>query len=112
MADMNSKRVAVVTGASRGIGEAIARALARQGRHVVLVARSADKLAAVAQAINAAGGSASVKQADMADAAAVTKAIEEVADEHGRLDILVNNAGITRDGLVLRMTDEQFDEVI
>ncbi len=112
MADIANKRVAVVTGASRGIGEAIARALARQGRHVVLVARSADKLESVRQAIEAAGGSATARSCDMADGKAVSEAIEAIADEYGRLDILVNNAGITRDGLVLRMSDEQFDEVL
>src|SRR5687767_12562693 len=101
----DSKRIAVITGASRGIGESIARALAHQGRHVVLLARSADKLASVKQAIEAQGGAASVKSCDFADGKAVAATIEAIADEHGRLDILVNNAGITRDGLVLRMSD-------
>lgn len=112
MADIGQKRVAVVTGASRGIGEAIAKALAKQGRHVVLVARSADKLEAVKQQIESEGGSAAVKACDFADGAAVASVIEAIADEYGRLDILVNNAGVTRDGLVLRMSDQQFDEVI
>ena len=110
--DKTEKRVAVVTGASRGIGEAIAHALAAQGRHVVLVARSADKLESVRTAIQAAGGSASVRGCDFADGAAVGEAMQHIADEQGRLDILVNNAGITRDGLILRMSDEQFDEVM
>ncbi len=112
MAETTEQRVAIVTGASRGIGEAIAHALARQGRHVVCVARNAEKLEAVASAINEAGGSASARTCDMSDADAVTGLIESVAKEHGRLDILVNNAGITRDNLLLRMTDEEFDEVI
>ena len=112
MADKTEQRVAVVTGASRGIGEAIAHALAKQGRHVVCVARNAEKLGAVAKAIEAEGGSASVKTCDMSDADAITALIEDVVKEHGRLDILVNNAGITRDNLLLRMTDEEFDEVI
>jgi 3-oxoacyl-[acyl-carrier protein] reductase len=106
------KKVAVVTGASRGIGEQIAHALARQGRHVVLVARNADKLNQVRDAIVAAGGEASVETCDFADGKAVEAMIEKVADTHKRLDILVNNAGITADTLVLRMTDEQFDQVI
>ena len=112
MADKTDKRVAVVTGASRGIGEAIAHALAKQGRHVVCVARNAEKLERVAAAIREAGGDASVKTCDMSDADAINAMIEDVAKEHGRLDILVNNAGITRDNLLLRMTDAEFDEVI
>ncbi len=112
MAEKTEQRVAIVTGASRGIGEAIAHALAKQGRHVVCVARNAEKLAAVVEAIKANGGAASVKTCDMSDAEAISNLIEDVAKEHGRLDILVNNAGITRDNLLLRMTDEEFDEVI
>jgi len=112
MAEKTEQRVAVVTGASRGIGEAIAHALAAQGRHVVCVARNAEKLQATAQAIRDAGGLASVMTCDMSDADAITGLIESVAKEHGRLDILVNNAGITRDNLLLRMSDEEFDDVI
>jgi len=112
MAQTNEQRVAIVTGASRGIGAAIARAIAADGRHVVLVARDEAKLDAVKTDIESAGGSASVKTCNLADAEAITAMIDAVADEHGRLDILVNNAGITRDTLLLRMTDEQWDEVI
>ncbi len=114
MAEKTEQRVAVVTGASRGIGEAIAHALAEQGRHVVCVARNAEKLEATAKSIRDAGGpgGASVKTCDMSDADAITELIESVAKEHGRLDILVNNAGITRDNLLLRMSDEEFDDVI
>ncbi len=112
MSDSQEKRVAVVTGASRGIGRAIAVALAEQGRHVVLVARSADALAALKSEIEAAGGSAQAESCDVGDSAAWGGLIEQIADTHGRLDILVNNAGITRDGLILRMSDEDFDEVI
>ncbi|MFZ9880866.1 MAG: 3-oxoacyl-[acyl-carrier-protein] reductase [Phycisphaerales bacterium] len=106
------KRVAIVTGASRGIGKAIAERLAKDGRHVVLVARSAEGLAAAEASIKAAGGSCEVRPCDMADGAAVNAMVEAVAETHGRLDILVNNAGITRDTLLLRMTDEQWDEVL
>jgi 3-oxoacyl-[acyl-carrier protein] reductase len=106
------KRVAIVTGASRGIGRAIAERLARDGRHVVLVARSADGLAATDAAIKAAGGSCEIRPCDMADFAAVQALVDGVAETHGRLDILVNNAGITRDTLLMRMTDEQWDEVL
>lgn len=112
MADNEIQRIAVVTGASRGIGAAIAKALAEQGRHVVLVARNADKLNEVKAEIEADGGKASTMTCDMSDGEAVAKLIEDVASEHGRLDILVNNAGITRDNLLLRMTDEEFDQVI
>ncbi len=105
-------RVAIVTGASRGIGRAIALRLAAQGRHVALVARSAPPLNDLKAEIEAAGGSASVKAVDIADGAAFAKAIEEVATERGRLDILVNNAGITKDGLLLRMSDDDWAQVL
>jgi 3-oxoacyl-[acyl-carrier protein] reductase len=112
MADRIEQRVAIVTGASRGIGEAIAKALAADGRLVVLVARNEDKLNEVKAAIEADGHKAAVKTCDISDSAAVAAMVEGVFDEYGRLDILVNNAGITRDTLVLRMSDEQWDEVI
>ena len=105
-------RVAVVTGASRGIGRAISLRLAREGRHVVLMARSEGPLAELKAEIEAAGGKASYAVVDSADAAAFGAAIEKVAADHGRLDILVNNAGITRDGLVLRMSDDDWNAVI
>lgn len=106
------KRVAIVTGASRGIGLEIAKYLGRQGRHVVCVARDAAKLEAAVKAIEAEGGSAEFKTCDMGDHKAVEALVEGVADQHKRLDILVNNAGITRDNLLLRMSDEEFDAVI
>ncbi|MBY0310772.1 MAG: 3-oxoacyl-[acyl-carrier-protein] reductase [Phycisphaerales bacterium] len=105
-------RVAIVTGASRGIGKSVALRLARDGRHVVLMSRSAAPLEDLKHQITSAGGKASVKAVDVADAGALAKAVDEVADEHKRLDILVNNAGITRDNLVLRMTDAEWAEVI
>jgi 3-oxoacyl-[acyl-carrier protein] reductase len=105
-------RIAIVTGASRGIGRAIALRLAKDGRHVVLMSRSEGPLNDLKATIEAAGGHASVKAVDVADSAAFAKAIDDVATEQGRIDILVNNAGITRDGLILRMSDEQWSEVI
>lgn len=105
-------RVALVTGASRGIGRAIATRLAADGRHVVLVSRSEGPLSEVKSEIEGAGGAASVCAADVGDREAWAGAIESIVKEHGRLDILVNNAGITRDNLVLRMSDEEWDEVI
>ena len=106
------RRVAIVTGASRGIGKAIALRLAKEGRHVVLVSRSAAPLADLQSQIQSTGGAASVKAVDVGDGPALATTIEEIATEQGRIDILVNNAGITRDGLVLRMSDEQWDEVL
>jgi 3-oxoacyl-[acyl-carrier protein] reductase len=105
-------RIAIITGASRGIGRAIAQRLARDGRHVVLVSRSEGPLAELAKEIHARGGKASIKAVDVGDTAAIAKAVEETAEQFGRLDILVNNAGITKDGLILRMSDADWDEVI
>jgi len=109
---MTEKRVAIVTGGSRGIGAAIAKHLAKQGCHVVAAARSLDKLNAVVEEIKAAGGSAEALVIDLANPTQTAEAIEKVADAHGRIDVLVNNAGITKDGLFLRMDDADFDDVI
>lgn len=106
------QRVAFVTGASRGIGKAISLRLARDGRHVVLVSRTSGPLSDLADQIKSRGGSASFKAVDVGDSAALAESIEQTVAEHGRLDILVNNAGITRDNLVLRMTDAEWDEVL
>ena len=108
----DQRRVALITGASRGIGEAIARRLAREGRHVILAARSLDKLNDIAGEINDAGGSADTLAIDLNDHDAIKTAVETIPKNHGSLDILVNNAGITRDNLLLRMSDDEFDEVI
>lgn len=106
------KRVAVVTGASRGIGKAIALRLAKDGRHVVLMARSEGPLGDLKAQIEAAGGAATAKACDISDPKAFAAALEAVATELGRLDILVNNAGITKDGLILRMSDEDWSSVL
>jgi len=106
------KRVAFVTGGSRGIGAAIVARLAKDGLHVVALARSLDKLEAVVAGVKEAGGSAEAVACDIADGAALAAAIEKVIETHGHLDVLVNNAGITKDGLILRMDDEDFDTVI
>ncbi|MEM6749440.1 MAG: 3-oxoacyl-[acyl-carrier-protein] reductase [Planctomycetota bacterium] len=106
------KRVAVVTGASRGIGLEIAKAMAAQDHHVVCVARNQEKLDAAVAEIQAAGGAASPLPCDLSDPAAVEAMIDKVADDHGRLDALINNAGITRDNLLLRMTDDEWDDVM
>jgi 3-oxoacyl-[acyl-carrier protein] reductase len=109
---MTDKRVAIVTGGSRGIGEAIARQLATDGLHVVALARNADKLSSLVTAIKDSGGTAESAVCDIADAKALAETVDGVAERHGRLDVLVNNAGITKDGLFLRMDDADFDEVI
>ena len=109
---MTEKRVALVTGGSRGIGAAIVKRLAKDGLHVVAMARSADKLQQICNEIGAEAGSAESVTCDIADSKSLSDAIEKVAEHHGRLDVLVNNAGITRDGLILRMDDEDFDTVI
>jgi 3-oxoacyl-[acyl-carrier protein] reductase len=105
-------RVSIVTGASQGIGEAIARDLAAEGAAVVLVDVQLDKLEAVVRSIADAGGKAEAHQADVADAAAVARVVAAVAAAYGRIDHLVNNAGITRDGLLMRMREEDWDAVI
>ncbi len=110
--DPAEKRVAFVTGASRGIGKAISLSQAQQGRHVVLVSRSEGPLSEVKSLIEESGGSASVRAVDVSDAAALKDAVEGVIEEFGRLDVVVNNAGVTRDGLVMRMSDEDFETVI
>jgi len=111
-AALNEQRVAIVTGASRGIGYETAKCLAAAGRHVVAVARKADTLEPVVEEIRNAGGTADFKTCDVGDGEALSGVIEEVANTLGRLDIIVNNAGMTRDMLLLRMTDADFDDVI
>jgi 3-oxoacyl-[acyl-carrier protein] reductase len=105
-------RVAIVTGASQGIGETIARDLAAEGAAVVLVDIQMDKLESVARSIVDAGGRAEAHQADVADTAAAERIAAAVAAAHGRIDHLVNNAGITRDGLLMRMKEEDWDAVL
>uniref|UniRef100_UPI0036F376B3 3-oxoacyl-[acyl-carrier-protein] reductase n=1 Tax=Botrimarina colliarenosi TaxID=2528001 RepID=UPI0036F376B3 len=105
-------QVAIVTGASRGIGKAIALRLAAAGAKVACVARSADKLAETVAEIEAAGGTADAIPCDVADSEAATKLIEGVAEKWGRVDVMVNNAGITRDTLLPRMSDDDWDSVI
>jgi 3-oxoacyl-[acyl-carrier protein] reductase len=107
-----SGQVAVVTGASQGLGRAIAEALAASGAAVALVARSADKLGEVAAGIRAAGGTAEVFPCDVMKAEDVQRVVEAVVEKLGRLDILVNNAGVTRDTLLPRMSDEEWDQVL
>jgi 3-oxoacyl-[acyl-carrier protein] reductase len=102
----------LVTGAGRGIGKAIAETLATHGVTVICVSKSADSCGAVAAAITQAGGKAKALAVDVADGAAVAKAAEALLAEFPAIDILVNNAGITRDGLLFRMSDADWNDVI
>lgn len=106
-------KTALVTGASRGIGRAIALRLAEDGANVaVIYAGSADKAEAVVNEITALGVNAKAYRCNVADSAAVNETVKSVTNDLGKIDILVNNAGITRDGLMLRMKDEDFDAVL
>src|SRR5262245_10464789 len=110
MFDLSGK-VALVTGASRGIGHGIATMLAARGAHVVAAARSNHADATVA-AIKEGGGAAEMASVDVGDRGAVEQMIAATLERHGRIDILVNNAGITRDQLLLRMKQDDWDEVM
>ena len=110
MFDLSGK-VALVTGASRGIGHGIATMLASRGAHVVAAARSNHADTTVA-AIKEGGGAAEVASVDVGDRGAVEQMIAATLERHGRIDILVNNAGITRDQLLLRMKQDDWDEVM
>lgn len=107
-----SGKTAVVTGGSRGIGRAIALRLAQAGAHVVIncTERGVDKAQDVLREIQALNGSAEVKAFSVADSAAVDKAFAEIIAARGAVHVLVNNAGIARDGLVMRVKDEDWDE--
>ena len=105
-------QTAVVTGASQGIGKAIAVALGAAGAKVACIARSADKLASTVGAIAAAGGQAEAFPCDVKQSAAVDALIDGIQEKWGKIDILVNNAGVTRDTLLPRMSDDEWDEVI
>ncbi len=107
-----SGQIAMITGASQGLGRACAIRLAECGATALCVARSADKLALVVAEIEAAGGRAEAIACDVGSRQSVTALFEQVEQKYGKLDILVNNAGVTRDTLLPRMTDEQWDEVI
>lgn len=114
MAALLENQVAFVTGGSRGIGRAICLDLSAAGATVIAAARSEDQLTTLVAEAQAAGHTGRIipLRLDVTDRAAIDAAVEQVVEGHGKIDILVNNAGITRDGLMMSMTDEQFDEVI
>jgi 3-oxoacyl-[acyl-carrier protein] reductase len=105
-------KIALVTGASRGIGEAIAKRLASEGATVLAAARSTDALARVVTEIEAAGGKASALALDLADALSIEAAVKAALAAHGEIHVLVNNAGVTEDGLILRMARDAWDRVL
>lgn len=105
-------QIAVVTGAGRGIGRAIALRFAEEGADVVCISRTEANSGKVAEEVRALGRKAWAHAVDVADAKGVNEAVETILGETGRVDILVNNAGVTRDGLLMRMTDEDWDTVL
>lgn len=107
-------RIALVTGGSKGIGRAICLTLAERGATVIACARSKDALASLAGecAQRELSGSITPQVLDVSDRQAIDSVVDAVVEKHDRLDILVNNAGITRDGLLLNMDDDQFDDVL
>ena len=107
-----SEQVAIVTGASQGLGKSVAIALAQNGAKVLCVARNAEKLAATVGEIESAGGTGEAVPCDVTDRESAAAAVNGAKEKHGRLDILVNNAGITRDKLMRGMSDEEWDSVI
>ena len=106
------EKVAIVTGASRGIGRAIAKALAREGATVVVCSRSLEANRETAKLIEAEGGAAEAYQIDVADTGSVAALVKEIVGKFGRIDILVNNAGVTADNLLLRLKEADWDKVV
>ncbi len=106
------ERTAIVTGAGRGIGKGIAEVLARNGVTVICISKSETSCGAVAAGITAAGGKARAVAVDVSNGAAVAAAADALLKEFGRIDILVNNAGITRDGLLARMSEDDWNLVL
>jgi 3-oxoacyl-[acyl-carrier protein] reductase len=107
-----ANKVAVVTGAGRGIGRAVALAYAKMGADVACVSRTEENSAKAAAEVEALGRRAWAVAVDVSDTAAVNAAAGKILDDAGRVDILVNNAGVTRDNLLMRMSEEEWDTVI
>jgi 3-oxoacyl-[acyl-carrier protein] reductase len=109
---MSEKRLAVVTGAARGIGRAVVLELLKQGRTVVGLDINSEQLGELENVVKEAGFNCETRCVDITDTAKLTETLESLASEHGGIGILVNNAGITRDRLLMQMSDEDFDKVI
>ncbi len=107
-----TEKISVITGASQGIGETLARMLAREGALTVLLDVQREKLESVIRSIRNEGGRAASYLVDVGDPEQVSDVIETIRAEHSRIDHLVNNAGITRDNLIMRMKEEEWDSVL
>ena len=105
-------KVAIVTGASRGIGEAIAKQLSSCGAKIILIARNSDQLVAVKETIISNGGIAESIAGDVSNLNSISEIVTNTIDKWGRIDILVNNAGITRDNIIMRMKENDWDSVM
>ena len=105
-------RVAIVTGASRGIGEVIAKQLSSCGAKIILIARNSDQLVAVKETINSNGGIAESMVGDVSNLNSISEIVTNTIDKWGRIDILVNNAGIARDNIIMRMKEDEWDSVM
>ena len=105
-------KIAIVTGASQGIGKTTAELFSKSGAHVVCIARNEKKIKSLATTISKNGHSASYKSCDISNGDLFQNTIKSVINDYGKIDILINNAGVTRDSLVLRMKNHQWDEVL
>ena len=106
------QQVAVVTGAGRGLGKAIALRFAAEGADVVCLSRSSENAESAAEAVRESGRQAWAIAADVGDSDSVNQAVKQILGEAGKVDVLVNNAGVTRDGLLMRMSEEDWDLVL
>ena len=107
-----SGKIAIVTGASQGIGRTIAKILSKSGAHVICIARTENKIIDLVEEIRKDNGLADYISCDVSDSDAFSNSVNTVIKDHGKIDILINNAGITRDALLMRMTEDQWEEVI